>query len=83
VAAAIVGAAVFSHWVLDLIVHRTDLPLYDNSLKVGLGLWNHPAVALALEIAFLFGGMYLYWAVTEPTTKGGRYAMVASGLSCS
>jgi hypothetical protein len=80
VAAAIVGAAVFSHWVLDLIVHRPDLPLYDNSHKVGLGLWNHPAVALALEIAFLFGGMYLYWAVTEPRTKGGRHAMVIFGL---
>jgi hypothetical protein len=80
VAATIVGVAVFSHWVLDLIVHRPDLPLYDNSLKVGLGLWNQPAVALALEIAVLFGGMYLYWAVTEPTTKGGRYAMVIFGL---
>src|SRR5215471_1915811 len=37
-AALIVGAAVFSHWVLDLVVHRPDLPLYDNAAKVGLGL---------------------------------------------
>jgi membrane-bound metal-dependent hydrolase YbcI (DUF457 family) len=41
-ASAIVGVAVFSHWVLDFIVHVPDLPLYDNSAKVGLGLWTAP-----------------------------------------
>src|SRR5438094_636336 len=70
-AAVIVGAAVLSHWVLDLVVHRPDLPLYDNSLKVGFGLWNHPIAAFALEIAFLFGGMYLYWAATEAISRVG------------
>src|SRR6267142_6892800 len=56
-AAAIVGAAVFSHWVLDLIVHRPDLPLYDNTMKIGLGLWNLPIVAFGLEVVFLFIGL--------------------------
>ncbi len=59
-AATIVGIAVFSHWVLDFLVHRPDLPLYDNTAKVGLGLWNLPALALGLEAASLFGGMWLY-----------------------
>ena len=59
-AAAIVGAAVLSHWVLDFFVHRPILPVYGNSLKVGLGLYNLPAVALGLELALLFGGMVLY-----------------------
>jgi hypothetical protein len=36
----ILGAAVFSHWILDLIVHRPDLALYDNTYKMGFGLWN-------------------------------------------
>lgn len=58
-AATVVGVAVFSHWVLDLLVHRPDLPLYDNTAKVGLGLWNLPAVALGLEAVLLFGGMWL------------------------
>jgi hypothetical protein len=62
----IIGLAVFSHWVLDFIVHRPDLPLYDNTAKVGLGLWNAPAVALGLEVALLFGGMWLW--------LGGRLA---------
>jgi hypothetical protein len=55
----IVGIAVFSHWVLDFIVHRPDLPLCDNTAKVGLGLWNAPAVALALEALLLLGGIWL------------------------
>ena len=36
--AALVGGTVLSHWFLDLLVHKPDLPLYDNALKVGLGL---------------------------------------------
>ena len=58
-AALIVAAAVFSHWILDFVVHRPDLPLYDNAAKVGLGLWNFPAVAFGLEAFVLFGGMAL------------------------
>jgi membrane-bound metal-dependent hydrolase YbcI (DUF457 family) len=58
--ALLVGAAVFSHWVLDFLVHRPDLPLYDNTAKVGLGLWNWPAPAFALELALLFGCMAWY-----------------------
>ena len=54
--AALVGAAVFSHWVLDFLVHRPDLPLYGDSFKVGLGLWNYRAFAFALEIVVLFSG---------------------------
>jgi len=43
-AGIVIGVAVFSHWVLDFIVHRPDLPLCDDSAKVGLGLWNAPAL---------------------------------------
>jgi hypothetical protein len=56
----VIGGAVFSHWVLDFLVHRPDLPLYDNAAKGGLGLWNVPAIALGLEAALLFGGMWLF-----------------------
>ena len=58
-ASAVVGFAVFSHWILDFVVHRPDLPIYDNSAKVGLGLWNAPALAFGLEAALLFGGVWL------------------------
>ncbi|HYA37674.1 MAG TPA: hypothetical protein VEI74_05325 [Candidatus Methylomirabilis sp.] len=55
----IIGLAAFSHWILDLIVHRPDLPLYDNTAKVGLELWNAPVPAFSLEGALLFGGIWL------------------------
>ena len=58
--AAAVAAAVFSHWVLDLVVHRPDLPIYDNRWKVGLGLWNRPMLALGTEGALLAVGVVLY-----------------------
>src|SRR5947209_5638436 len=65
-AAWIVAAAVFSHWVLDLLVHRPDLPIYDNAAKVGLGLWNFRVLAIGLEAAVLFGGMLLYFGLRPP-----------------
>lgn len=49
----LVGVAVFSHWVLDLIVHKPDLPIYDNTGKVGFGLWDYPAIAFGLEAVLL------------------------------
>jgi hypothetical protein len=79
-AGAIVGAAVLSHWVLDWLVHRPDLPLYDNSFKVGLGLWNHPAFAFTLEIAVLFGGMGLYMKTTKAVALSGRFGIVIFGF---
>ena len=60
----------FSHWVLDLLVHRPDLPLYDNSAKVGLGLWNVPAIELPLEALILLGGMWLCFRDNLSRAKG-------------
>jgi hypothetical protein len=57
--AVVIAVAVFSHWILDFVVHRPDLPIYDNVAKIGLGLWNRPALAFGLETALLFGGMAL------------------------
>src|SRR6266571_7805556 len=59
-AALLVGFAVFSHWLLDLIVHRPDLAIYDDTLKVGFGLWNHRGIEFGLEIALLVGGVWIY-----------------------
>jgi hypothetical protein len=75
-AAVVVGLAVLSHWILDFLVHRPDLPLYDNTAKVGLGLWNVPAVAFGLEAALLFGGMGLYFGAASAP----RRPMVLFGL---
>jgi len=59
-AALIVGAAVFSHWILDLVAHPRDLAIYDDTWKVGFGLWRYRNPEFALEIALLAGGIVLY-----------------------
>src|SRR5207302_5816955 len=59
-AALLVAIAVFSHWILDLIVHRPDLAIYDDTLKVGFGLWNYRAIEFGLEIGLLVIGMIIY-----------------------
>lgn len=71
----LVGAAVFSHWPLDFLVHRPDLALYDNAAKVGLGLWDYPLVTLALESALALGSLALYMARTHPLKPSARHAM--------
>jgi hypothetical protein len=59
-AALIVGSAVFSHWILDLIAHPRDLAIYANTWKVGFGLWRYRDPEFALEIALLAIGIMLY-----------------------
>lgn len=78
--AAWIAAAVFSHWILDWLVHRPDLPLYDNTMKVGLGIWNYPAIALALEALLLFGGMFMYLRRTTPINAVGRFGPPVFGI---
>jgi len=66
-----IGLGVISHWVLDFVTHRPDLPLWPGGPKVGLGLWNHPPVEIAIE-AFLFAlGIMIYRSVTKPRDKVG------------
>lgn len=79
--ARLVAAAVFSHWVLDFIVHRADLPLYGNVHKVGLGLWKHAAPALTLELLVLWIGLVLYLRATTARAPGlGQYGMASYGI---
>src|SRR6266705_89217 len=61
-AALLVALAVFSHWILDFIAHPRDLAIYDNTWKVGLGLWNYRGLEFGLEVALLVGGIILYLA---------------------
>jgi membrane-bound metal-dependent hydrolase YbcI (DUF457 family) len=63
--AVLLGVAVFSHWVMDLLVHRPDLPLWDNSAKVGLGLWNHAPVSFSVEVGLLTLTMYLWYRASQ------------------
>ncbi len=65
--AALIAAAVLSHWVLDALVHRPELPLAGaSSPPVGLALWDHLPVALAVEAALVIIGVYLFSAGGGP-----------------
>jgi len=79
-AAFLLAAAIFSHWVLDLIVHRPDLPLYDDTYKVGFGVWNYPALALALEASLLFGGIILYLRSSSGVSLIGKFGVPVFGI---
>lgn len=79
-ASFIVGVAVFSHWILDLIAHPSDLPTYDNTLKVGFGLWNYRDPEFALEIAMLAGGMVLYLA-RNAMSAARKIAVIVFGVA--
>jgi hypothetical protein len=92
--AVVLAAVAFSHWVLDLIVHRADLPLLPGNLGglplLGFGLWRVPVASILLEAALLAGGVFLYWRAAQRhsrTPSGSRVtptavsaALLLSGL---
>src|SRR3954463_10294730 len=59
------GAVVFSHWVLDLVVHRADMPLLPGNAGglplLGFGLWRVPAASATVELVLVIVGSLLYW----------------------
>lgn len=72
--AIVLAICVISHWVLDLVVHGHDLPLYPgNSPKVGLGLWNYPVLTALVEgILFIIGTMF-YLRATKASKPAGKW----------
>jgi membrane-bound metal-dependent hydrolase YbcI (DUF457 family) len=73
--AIVLWIAVLSHWVLDVITHRPDLPLTtSNTSFLGFGLWNSVVATIILE-GFLFAsGIYLYIRTTKSKNKKGTIA---------
>jgi hypothetical protein len=71
----ILGALVGSHWVLDLLVHRPDLPLYPGGPRVGLGAWNSVPLPWALEALFYGGGLIVYLRTTKAKDGIGRWGL--------
>lgn len=75
--ALILGLLVISHWLLDLLVHIPDLPIFPGeSVKVGFGLWNSFAVTLLLEVLILGLGVFLYYRATNAKNKIGTYSLI-------
>ncbi len=73
--AVVAGVLVASHWVLDVITHRPDLPLLWNGTKVGLGLWYSVPATLAVELAILAAGVLVYARAAPARDATGRWAL--------
>jgi len=61
--ALVVALCVFSHWVIDFIVHTPDLSIFFGYFKTGLGLWNYPYLSFSIEIILVLIGFLIlkYW----------------------
>jgi membrane-bound metal-dependent hydrolase YbcI (DUF457 family) len=86
--ACVLGCVAFSHWLLDLPVHRADMPLLPGNMgnlpMLGFGLWQYRGVVVVLELALVVLGAWLYWraarAITEPAQPLRRRALVTTIL---
>jgi membrane-bound metal-dependent hydrolase YbcI (DUF457 family) len=84
VGAFLLGLVAMSHWVLDLIVHRGDMPILPGGggipVRLGFGLWRYPIYSIALELALVAAGSLLYWRAARRTAVGdasaGRLATI-------
>jgi len=73
-----VGACVFSHWILDLIAHRPDLPLFPGSgTRLGLGLWNSAIGTIVVELGLFAAGVAVYTYATGTRNRTGIYRIWA------
>ena len=72
----VLGAVVFSHWLLDLVVHRGDMPILPRNIgnlpELGFGLWRVPNAAITTELALVLAGAFFYW-------QAARTAVFAAG----
>jgi len=76
--ALVVGLCVVSHWLLDVIVHRPDLPLFPGGgPKVGLGLWNSPIATIGIESAIFAISILIYRDTVKPRDRIGSVAFWA------
>lgn len=79
---AIVAALVVSHWVLDVLTHAPDMPVYPGGRKFGLGLWNSIGATVAIELTMYAIGLWIYLRATRARDAVGRwgFAILAATL---
>lgn len=84
----VLGSVVFSHWLLDLVVHRGDMPILPGNAgqlpRLGFGLWRVPAASAGVELALVVVGALLYWRAAVAAARAGgqdtKTAHIAGGL---
>jgi hypothetical protein len=76
-ALGILFGLVVSHWFLDYVTHRPDMPLYPGGPKFGLSLWNHPTLERSIEIAMYAFGAWVYLRATKARDGVGRWGLLS------
>ena len=72
--AIVLGLCVFSHWLLDFLTHRPDLPLgIGTNVFFGLGLWNSVPGTVIVEVLLFAAGIWLYIRATSAKDRIGSY----------
>jgi hypothetical protein len=75
--AAMLLALVLSHWLLDFVSHRPDMPLtLAGAERFGLGLWHSRLATLAVEGLLFAACVGVYARATQPVDKTGRWALL-------
>src|SRR5882724_4823911 len=75
--AIVVALGVVSHWVLDVVTHRPDMPLYPGGPTLGLGLWNSVPGTVIIEVGMFAAGTWIYLRTTRARDAVGRYGLGA------
>jgi hypothetical protein len=73
--AAVLAGCVISHWVLDFVSHRPDMPLVPGGARYGLGLWDSVPATVAVELVLLAAGLLLYLRATRAADRLGSVAL--------
>ena len=76
-AALVCGGVVLSHWFLDWLTHRPDLPLIPGGRKFGAGLWNSVPATLILELTMFAAGVVAYTRMTRARDRKGAFGLIA------
>ena len=71
----LIGALVPTHWVLDVIAHRPDMPIYPGGPKLGLGMWNSVPLTLFVEFVLFAAGIAMYLKTTCAADRTGNLAL--------
>ena len=70
------GLLVFSHWVLDVVTHRPDMPVtIGGAPRVGFGLWNSVPATVAIELLLFAAGIRIYHRATIARDRTGTVAL--------
>ena len=73
--ALLVGCLVPTHWLLDFIAHRPDMPIYPGGAKYGLGMWNSLPLTIVVEYVLFTAGIAIYLSVTHAKDRTGNLAL--------